>query len=510
MKNTILLALAAGLPLLAAGQEPSLQTAPPVAVRTVPVAGATDVDASLTELQVTYSKPMQDGSWSWSTWGEENYPETTGKPRYLADGRTCVLPVKLQPDKFYAIWLNSEKFGNFRDADGRSAVPYLLSFRTAGPEIAVQTRTLDKLVSEFPPGPDLSTPEGACAAWQRASAAKDAAALAQLSWRPLNPADQAKWYEREQARDPEGLAIYLKAISESKIVAVQVWHEDVANVITFLPFPPGKGAHPYSARFFGRTQGQWKNLGEDRLPDLEAAKGVFLTKKQAIRESFVNPSLPKARSTGTAEATPSQPAFDLTIPNEPSRALLNDDQRLVVAWTDRQFRSFFDARKFDGWPAQERADLEKRALDTLNGPVTREYYQAINTLGALGGTNALPKLRALAFDRADKDNRDRWMAIRALGRLQDRPSVPELIHLVYHGNVNTRWWAQVALVQITGKNFGSDWNAWGKWWNDQQGQPPFKPEIIRWWSGQAENDRLADSLAQNDQKFLGDLRGRQK
>ena len=44
--------------------------------------------------------------------------------------RTCVLPVKLEPGKTYAIWLNSQKFGNFKDTDGRSAVPYLLVFRT--------------------------------------------------------------------------------------------------------------------------------------------------------------------------------------------------------------------------------------------------------------------------------------------------------------------------------------------------------------------------------------------
>ncbi len=29
-----------------------------------------------------------------------------------------------------AIWVNSEKLGNFMDADGHSAVPYLLVFMT--------------------------------------------------------------------------------------------------------------------------------------------------------------------------------------------------------------------------------------------------------------------------------------------------------------------------------------------------------------------------------------------
>ena len=56
----------------------------------------------------------------------------TGSPTYEDDKRTCVLPVKLEPGKTYAIWVNSDKFGNFKDADGRSAVPYLLVFRTKG------------------------------------------------------------------------------------------------------------------------------------------------------------------------------------------------------------------------------------------------------------------------------------------------------------------------------------------------------------------------------------------
>ncbi|HEV2294219.1 MAG TPA: Ig-like domain-containing protein [Tepidisphaeraceae bacterium] len=109
----------------------SVKMAPPVVVATVPQSGKTDIDAAATtELKVTYSKDMADGTWSWSTWGEENFPKTTGKPRYLGDKRTCVLPVKLERGRTYAIWLNSDNFGNFKDTDGRKAVPYLLIFET--------------------------------------------------------------------------------------------------------------------------------------------------------------------------------------------------------------------------------------------------------------------------------------------------------------------------------------------------------------------------------------------
>ena len=103
---------------------------PPVVIATVPESGVANVDPALTELRVTFSKPMQDGSWAWTKWGDENFPEMTGQPRFLADERTCALPVRLQPGKAYAIWLNSQYHQDFKDREGRSAVPYLLIFET--------------------------------------------------------------------------------------------------------------------------------------------------------------------------------------------------------------------------------------------------------------------------------------------------------------------------------------------------------------------------------------------
>ena len=126
-----LVALVIGLYATAAlADDVTLESVPPVVVKTIPEAGAADVDPKLTEIKVTFSKPMQDGSWSWATLSRESFPKMGGKPKYLKDKRTCVLPVKLEPGKTYAIWVNSEKFRDFKDTDGRSAVPYLLVFRT--------------------------------------------------------------------------------------------------------------------------------------------------------------------------------------------------------------------------------------------------------------------------------------------------------------------------------------------------------------------------------------------
>ncbi len=115
---------------MARAQEITLESAPPVVVKTVPEAGSGEVDPKTNEVRVTFSKAMQDKSWSWSTASKESYPETAGDPKYAEDQRTCVLPVKLRPGKTYAIWLNSPKFRNFKAASGESAVPYLLVFKT--------------------------------------------------------------------------------------------------------------------------------------------------------------------------------------------------------------------------------------------------------------------------------------------------------------------------------------------------------------------------------------------
>jgi len=108
----------------------TVETAPPVVLRTVPEAGATDVEPGRAELRVTFNKEMLDGTWSWTKVNNGSFPEVADKPRYEAGGKTCVLPVKLEPNETYVIWLNSDRFRGFKDRGNRAAVPYLLVFKT--------------------------------------------------------------------------------------------------------------------------------------------------------------------------------------------------------------------------------------------------------------------------------------------------------------------------------------------------------------------------------------------
>ena len=126
LAGSVALALAVGQ-----GDKVSVATMPPVVVKTVPQAGNTHVDAAtVTSVQVTFSKQMADGSWAWANISADSFPTMTGQPSYDKKRRTCTLPVKLEPGKAYAIWLNTEKFQDFRDTDGRPAIPYLLVFET--------------------------------------------------------------------------------------------------------------------------------------------------------------------------------------------------------------------------------------------------------------------------------------------------------------------------------------------------------------------------------------------
>jgi hypothetical protein len=128
------------LALLIAGALPSLlpvealsqdiESMPPVVIKTVPESGVKDVAPGEMEIKVTFSKEMANGSWSWSTAWENSTPEIIGKPKYEADHKTCVLKVKLEPNKTYAWWLNSGNFHNFKDSKGHASVPYLLVFKT--------------------------------------------------------------------------------------------------------------------------------------------------------------------------------------------------------------------------------------------------------------------------------------------------------------------------------------------------------------------------------------------
>ncbi len=114
-----------------AGGEVTAKTQKPTILEMRPANGAGAVDPQTTELCVTFSVPMGGGC-SW-TGGGTNYPAVPEgeKPHWTEDQRTCVLPVRLEPNRQYRLGLNSPSHNNFQSAAGVPLDPVIYTFRTA-------------------------------------------------------------------------------------------------------------------------------------------------------------------------------------------------------------------------------------------------------------------------------------------------------------------------------------------------------------------------------------------
>ena len=103
---------------------------PPRVLSTIPANGDRAVNPNLTLMSVTFNESMRDGNWSWAYTTRDTFPVTTGQPRFERNFTKNVLPVRLQPNKWYEVWINSQKFNGFKDRAGNSSAPYKLVFKT--------------------------------------------------------------------------------------------------------------------------------------------------------------------------------------------------------------------------------------------------------------------------------------------------------------------------------------------------------------------------------------------
>jgi hypothetical protein len=153
-------------------------------------------------------------------------------------------------------------------------------------QCAVQRRSINKPVTDFPEKTDLSTPESAMAAYHRASARMDAKAVLELSWWKFGPREIQEM-QQFWTYNPNDIAVYNQAQLDAEIIEILVYRDNCAAVISKLKFPEGVGKDPYSSRSFGRIHGVWKNLGEDRLSSVEAAREDFESKKENLWQQYV-------------------------------------------------------------------------------------------------------------------------------------------------------------------------------------------------------------------------------
>jgi len=108
----------------------SMDTEPPRVIATFPLNGDQDVDPKITEISVTFDEEMDNTSWSWAYRDSSKIPEMPGDPYYTDQNRKNILPVQLEPNKQYVLWINTAKFNYFKDKSGNSVVPYEFKFRT--------------------------------------------------------------------------------------------------------------------------------------------------------------------------------------------------------------------------------------------------------------------------------------------------------------------------------------------------------------------------------------------
>ncbi len=106
------------------------RTAKPQIVSLNPPNGARDVDPNLQELRVTFNVPMGAGM-SWTGGGAQFPAGIEGsQPQWTNGGKTCVLPVRLEPAHEYRLGLNSPSHKNFQSAAGVPLDAVVYTFKT--------------------------------------------------------------------------------------------------------------------------------------------------------------------------------------------------------------------------------------------------------------------------------------------------------------------------------------------------------------------------------------------
>jgi hypothetical protein len=179
-------------------------------------------------------------------------------------------------------------------------------------------------------------------------------------------------------------------------------------------------------------------------------------------------------------------------PSDSNMEKLNEIQKQYFEWTERNFAPLLQADDYSDLSEAAKEELGRhyqKLLQDLLGYITTgggykeqdaQKWKAINTLAALKYQSAVKELLQIATENVPKDNRERWMAVRALRFLGDASVIPNLIPLIYHSNPNSRLWAQIALVQLSGENFGYDWKAWAEWWNATGKEPQCSLDFVQW------------------------------
>lgn len=134
------------------GNQVPLSRFPPAVLQTVPATGSILVDPLTTRVEVTFSRAMNQDSWSWVS-VDDTFPDTDGASFVDADTAQLNI-VGLQPDRVYQLWVNSPSgtYVGFMDRDGLSAVAYPIVFATGSDPALLNGTPAAVIASDPPPG----------------------------------------------------------------------------------------------------------------------------------------------------------------------------------------------------------------------------------------------------------------------------------------------------------------------------------------------------------------------
>jgi len=227
-----------------------------------------------------------------------------------------------------------------------------------------------------------------------------------------------------------------------------------------------------------------------------ASDKVEVAKVERLTEELCNAHL-KANSNWLNSFLPSANMLKVTQTDWYKK--LNKGQQNYVAFDEHAFAYVYDPKIYD--VGDKRGEFEAKWVKLLEGPEPghpgseklHPYDEAIFGLATIKSDKAAKLLVKIAAERVVKDNAHRHYATKALGLLGDPSVVPDLIPLLYHYNMNTRWDAQIALVRLTGQNFGRDAEAWGTWYNENRktlgkNLPAFDPTPVDWTCGSNDDE----------------------
>jgi len=112
-----------------AARTPDAGATPPAIVETSPEQGATS-PSGWVPLSVTFDQPMSNCSFAYSPDFPFRFPQLSGQPPVIRNGRTLVLMVFLKPGATYGLKLNDAEHPFFIGRSGLPAKPMELRFST--------------------------------------------------------------------------------------------------------------------------------------------------------------------------------------------------------------------------------------------------------------------------------------------------------------------------------------------------------------------------------------------